>query len=137
MSLASAALVFGGGAVGSALRYLVMAALAPRFGRHAWCALLVVNLTGCIAIGALNRHGGSGGGAVMGLDPSAARWALSVGLLGGYTSFSAMSVFSDRLWSEGRRGAALLQTLLPVLLAIPGVRFGGALAAWLSSGGVA
>lgn len=137
MSLASAALVFGGGALGSALRYLVMAALAPRFGRHAWCALLVVNLTGCIAIGALSGDGGSRLGLLVGLGASDARWTFSVGLLGGYTSFSAISVFSERLWMEGRRATALAQALLPVLAAIPGVRCGAALVAWLAPGGAA
>ena len=100
--------------------------------------ILAKQLKTCdVAVGALSGDGGSRLGLLVGLGASDARWTFSVGLLGGYTSFSAISVFSERLWMEGRRATALAQALLPVLAAIPGVRCGAALVAWLAPGGAA
>lgn len=115
--------VFGGGAAGSLVRHLLTRGLGARFGDHAWVALLVVNITGCLLVGALDQHLDAGG-RLLGLSGNAARYTFGVGFLGGYTSFSALSVFTDRLWCEGRRGTALLQATLPIVLALPAVGLG-------------
>lgn len=129
MSLVTMSITFGGGAVGSVLRHLVVVLLAGRFGRHAWVALAIVNITGCVAIGAVETWI-SGGEGLLGMSPQFTRWTFSTGLLGGYTSFSALSVFSDRLWAEGRRWTAVLQTVVPIALALPAVSLGIGLGEW-------
>ncbi len=125
-----AAVVFGGGSVGSVVRFLLMGFLTPRFGRHAWIALFLVNVTGCVAVGAIEQVIGQLGG-VLGMNANASRWTFVVGFLGGYTSFSALSVLNDRLWAEGRRWTAVVQTMLPIALALPAVWLGAAVGGWL------
>ncbi len=132
MSLITMSITFGGGAVGSVLRHLAVVLLAGRFGRHAWIALTIVNITGCLALGLVERWITAGDG-LLGMSPSFTRWTFSTGLLGGYTSFSALSVLSDRLWSEGRRWTAVVQTMLPIALALPAVWLGAALGGWLAA----
>lgn len=121
-----AAVVFGGGSVGSVVRFLLMGFLTPRFGRHAWIALFLVNVTGCVAVGAIEQVIGQLGG-VLGMNANASRWTFVVGFLGGYTSFSALSVLSDQLWTEGRRVTVCLQAAIPIALAIPAVDLGRAI----------
>ena len=133
MSWALAAITFGGGAAGSLLRHVALVASARRFGRHAWVGLLLVNLLGCLGIGFVDAMVSARAG-LLGLDPSAARWALSVGFLGGFTSFSAVSVLSDRLWQGGRRATAVVQAILPVLFAVPAVRLGAVLGRVIGGG---
>ncbi|MBL9119339.1 MAG: CrcB family protein [Phycisphaerae bacterium] len=130
MSLITMSITFGGGAVGSVLRHLVVVLFAGRFGRHAWVALAIVNITGCVAIGLVERWITAGEG-LLGMSPQFTRWTFSTGLLGGYTSFSALSVLSDRLWTEGRRWTAVVQTMLPIALALPAVWLGAAVGGWL------
>lgn len=124
---ASLLLVFLGAAIGSLARYALLRAFAARAGALPWLGLLVVNLSGCVLIGAFaawlaTQEGG-------GRDLGAIRAFVASGLLGGYTSFSAISVLSDALLREGRRVAAIGQVVTALLLAIPAVELGRAVAA--------
>jgi len=88
-------LVMLGGAIGAGLRHLVGAAALARLGPGFPWGTLIVNLSGGLAIGLfagwLARAGGS--------EPM--RLFLAVGLLGGFTTFSA---FSLETWLMIERG---------------------------------
>src|SRR6266508_1055724 len=92
-----------GGAIGSALRYLVatlaLAWLGPAFP---W-GTLVVNLVGSFAIGLVQQLATEG--LVLGED---ARRFLSTGVMGGLTTYSAFSYETVRLMETGAWTSAWL-----------------------------
>ncbi len=77
-------LVMAGGAIGSALRYLTGTAALRAFGPGLPFGTFAVNLIGGLLMGVLagilGRHAGAG-------EPL--RLLIGVGLLGGFTTFSA------------------------------------------------
>ena len=96
------ALVACGGAVGSVARYLLGMALM-NFGASAgfpW-ALLAVNTLGSLAMGLLFGWFFLNGG---GTEPQ--RLLLAVGMLGGFTTFSAFSLEIILLIQRGQIGLA-------------------------------
>lgn len=95
-------LVMAGGAVGAGLRHLVgRAALALAGPGWPW-GTLIVNLAGGLAmgllVGTLARTGGS----------ENARLLLGVGVLGGFTTFSAFSLDVAAMIQRGAIAAAAL-----------------------------
>ena len=90
-------------------------------------ATMIVNLTGALLLGILV---GLFGERVAG-DP-AVRTGLTVGLVGGYTTFSTWMVESAELVGAGRIGAGVANIIVPVTLglvaAIGGLAIGRALA---------
>lgn len=117
-SAMSVLLVAAGGTVGTALRHLVGEAIPPVQGVPA--GTFVVNLTGAALlgylVGVLARPGGDTG------RRHHARLALGTGLLGGYTTYSALATGTAELMLDGRPGAGLVHALATVLL--------GAVATW-------
>lgn len=112
--------VMAGGAIGAALRYLTGLALAPR-GGWPW-GTLAVNLAGGLAMGVLAgmmlRDGSS----------ETLRLFLGVGLLGGFTTFSAFSLES---WQMIERGAIALAAGY-ALLSVAGSIAALALGLWIA-----
>lgn len=112
------------GGVGAVLRYLMDAALPGR-GRIPWSTLLI-NLTGSALIGV-----------VIGTEVAHPHLqdVLTIGLLGGYTTFSTAAVQSAQMLLRGERCAALghgLGMLLgSVALAVVGLWSGQLAATWL------
>jgi CrcB protein len=109
-----------GGALGALARWGVAEALPRPDGGWPWATLLV-NLTGCLLIGVLT-------GALAGRSPEPA-WArpfLAVGVLGGFTTYSAFAVEAVGLAEAGRVAAAggyvLASVLGGVLAVAAGVR---------------
>jgi CrcB protein len=109
-----------GGALGALARWGVAEALPRADGGWPWATLLV-NLTGCLLIGVLT-------GALAGRSPEPA-WArpfLAVGVLGGFTTYSAFAVEAVGLAEAGRVAAAggyvLASVLGGVLAVAAGVR---------------
>lgn len=105
-------LVMAGGALGSAARFLVGRATLSSFGPTLPYGTLTVNLVGGFAMGLLAgflaRH-------------SPASWAgenwrvlLGVGLLGGFTTFSAFSLDLVTMLERGALATALLYALVSV-----------------------
>ncbi len=90
------AIALAGGA-GAGLRYLVDVAVTRGLGARIPWGVLVVNLTGAFALGVV---------AVVVADLSGLL-ILGTGLLGGYTTFSAVAVSTALLAREGRTTAAL------------------------------
>jgi CrcB protein len=102
-----------GGALGSVLRYLMVAAIGAPWGTAA------VNVLGSLAIGALFV-----------LLDARAGWQLFLmtGLLGGFTTFSAFSLDTLKLVQAGQPAQAALYVLGSVTLSLLAVALGVALA---------
>lgn len=114
-AVAAIAAVAAGGVLGSLARYAVSG-----LGGWPWWILLV-NVSGCLLIGVLM--------AVL-LDRTAPhrllRPFLGVGVLGGYTTFSAYAVDVQRLLADGRAAVALAYFLLTPVAALVAVWAGSA-----------
>lgn len=102
-------LVALGGAMGSAARYGVGLAAARVFGAAFPWGTLIVNVVGGFAMGALAAR--------MGPSTENLRLLLGVGVLGGFTTFSAFSLDTLRLM-EREPGSALLYVLASLILSI-------------------
>jgi CrcB protein len=99
--------VCAGSALGGGARYAVALGLADtRFP----LATLVVNLLGSFVMGALMFVGGQAA-----LLPSTALLALTTGVMGGFTTYSAFSYETLRSLQAGAIGAALLNVAVTVL----------------------
>ena len=100
-------LVALGGAVGSVLRYLIVSATHAVVGGSFPIGTLLVNTIGCFAIGFLGSVMESSWG-----WRDAHRVAVIVGLLGGFTTFSAYAWDTLTLAQHDRRGLALWNVLM-------------------------
>lgn len=116
--MTNALLVMLGAALGGGARYWMGSVLLARYSSRFPFGTVVVNLTGCLLIGA-----------VMGVlmqrgDPHPA-WRLFIvtGILGGYTTFSAFAWESVQAFSSERPALGLVNILVSVI--------GGCLAVWL------
>lgn len=106
----SVLLVAAGGALGAAARYGVgEAALRLGWSAFPWATLLV-NVTGGLAMGLLMGWLADGGPAL--------RLFLGVGILGGFTTFSAFSIDVVRLIETNQIVAALIYVLVSVIVSI-------------------
>jgi CrcB protein len=107
-----------GGAVGALARWGVGAAL-PRAPHGFPWATLIVNVTGCLALGALM---------VLLLEAwPASRYArpfLGVGLLGGYTTFSTYALEARDLLAGGRSAIAVAYLAVSVAAGLAAVWLG-------------
>lgn len=89
-------LVMLGGAIGAGARHLVGAAFLARLGPGFPWSTLTVNLAGGLAMGLLAGWFSRAGGAEQ------ARLFLGVGILGGFTTFSAFSLETWLLIERGQ-----------------------------------
>lgn len=111
--------VAGGGAIGSVLRYLLTSAVHGLFGRTFPYGTLSVNIIGALLIGFLSVILGDK------VDTNAGwRMLLIVGLLGGFTTFSAFSLETMHLIQGGQPGKAVLNVLLSIGLCLVGCWLG-------------
>jgi len=103
-------LVMLGGAVGAGARHLTGRAALALWGANFPWGTLVVNLAGGFAMGALVAWlaARSGGG-------EALRYLLGVGVLGGFTTFSAFSLDAAQMLQRGDHGIALAYILASVV----------------------
>lgn len=98
-------LVAAGGALGAAARWAVGAPFDLARDAFPWTTLLV-NLVGCLAIGAVSRR----------LVPGSLAWAFTVsGVLGGFTTMSLFAVELLDLLDAGRGAAAFAYLVLTLL----------------------
>lgn len=109
-------LVMLGGAIGSGARHLTGRATLALWGPNFPWGTLTVNLAGGLAMGALvawlTTRGGSG---------EAMRYLLGVGVLGGFTTFSAFSLDAMQMLERGDHGIALGYILASVIGSIAAV----------------
>jgi CrcB protein len=109
-----------GGALGSIARHWVNLELAHRLDRAFPYATLVVNVAGCLAIGAL---AGLIAGERLHLTPLM-RTFVFVGVLGGFTTFSSFGLETFTLGHGGDHVAALWNVVGQVGLGLGGVWLG-------------
>ncbi len=100
-------LVGAGGALGAMLRYGV-SLLCVAINWSSNLATLIVNITGSFAMGLLANY----------FSASPALLMATVGVCGGFTTFSTFSLQSITLLQNGRYGSAALYILGTVLLCI-------------------
>jgi CrcB protein len=117
--LTTVAWVAGGGVVGALSRYGLESAWAWQAPGFPW-ATWVVNVVGCLAIGTVLVVLLEGPVTVWWLRPF-----LAVGVLGGFTTFSALAVESVVLLDEGAAGLAGGYVLASLV--------GGLIAVWISA----
>jgi CrcB protein len=102
-----------GGAIGSVTRYLVAVGSGKIFGTSFPWGILIINITGSFLIGAF-----AGLFATKWDLPQAFRIFLTVGICGGYTTFSTFSLDSYYLIERGQLGTALTYMAGSVVLSI-------------------
>lgn len=119
-------LVIAGGIVGTLLRALVDV-VVPQTGGLPW-PTLTVNLTGAFALGLLFEALSAPG---LGPAGTRLRLALGTGLIGSYTTYSALAVETTLLLGAGRTAEALGYAAVTLVaggaLSFAGIVAGGAL----------
>ena len=106
-----------GGAAGTGARYLIALWAAQRFGGAFPFGTVIVNLAGCFAIAAVMH-------AAAALSWSATvRSAITIGFIGGLTTYSSFNYETSRLLEEGAMGSALVNVV--------GTLLGAFAAGWL------
>ncbi|WP_076072279.1 fluoride efflux transporter CrcB [Sphingomonas montana] len=105
-------LVMGGGAIGSGLRYIVGRLALAQFGPGFPFGTLAVNLIGGACMGLL------AGVLARGVAGEPARLLLGVGVMGGFTTFSAFSLETALMLQRGEVLTATGYVLLSVLGAL-------------------
>jgi len=118
--------VAAGGAAGSVLRYLVGMQAGRWLGSSFPWGTLAVNVAGCLVMGLL-------------VELMALHWSpgptlrafLTVGLLGGFTTFSAFSLDVALLAERGDLVLTILYAAASVLLSVGGLFVGLHLVRWI------
>ena len=114
-----------GGAVGALSRHYMAAAVSRAFGLGFPYGTLTVNVVGCFLMGLLVE--------AMALRFSItpeARGFLAVGLLGGFTTFSAFSLEVALLYERGQPLLAALYVVASVVLSVAALFGGLAVGRW-------
>jgi len=102
-----------GSALGGAARYLFGGWIQGRAGAAFPVGTLVINVTGSFLLGLLYRYAADSAA----ITPEV-RAMLTIGICGGYTTFSTFSYETVRLLEEGEFGRAGLYIALSVLLSV-------------------
>jgi CrcB protein len=97
------------GAAGTGCRYLIALWAAQRFGSAFPYGTLIVNLAGCFAIAAVMQAA-----MVLSWTP-AVRSAISIGFIGGLTTYSSFNYETTHLMEEGAPAAAALNAASTIL----------------------
>ncbi len=105
-----------GGAIGSAARFALTAAIGRWLGTGFPYGTLAVNVLGSLAMGAL-----IGWLAQQASGDAMLRLLLVVGVLGGFTTFSAFSLDVATLFQRGEMTAVLLYLMGSVVLSVLGL----------------
>ncbi len=106
---AQLAIVAIAGGAGCALRVFVRDALMRR-GVHPWWSTCTVNLSGACVMGGICAWGAQRTGADA-VDVA----AIAIGVLGGWTTYSAFSMDVVQLWLRGSRRSAVLLWAITML----------------------
>ncbi len=123
-------IVMLGGMFGVAARMWMSSALGATFGLAFPIGTLVVNVLGCFVIGLFTGLTGHGG--VWHVSPNMQQ-AVTIGVLGGYTTFSSFSLQTIDLLSGGHFLQATLNVVLSVVLCLLACWFGLILAGFVNA----
>jgi len=121
-----------GSALGGVARYACSSLLARAFGETFPVGTLLVNVVGSFVIGFFATATGPDGRVLASPD---ARLFVTVGLCGGYTTFSAFSLQTLSLFQEGAWGRGGAYILASVVLCLIAVWAGYALAVAINEAG--
>lgn len=97
------------GAAGTGTRYLIALWAAQRFGSAFPYGTLIVNLSGCFVIAAVMHAA-----LTMSWSPTV-RSAITMGFLGGLTTYSSFNYETSRLLEEGATTAAAVNAVATIL----------------------
>lgn len=113
-----------GGFIGSSLRYLATG-YAQQLSRRIDFpyGTLAVNLIGCLVIGFLSQLADS-----RGVFTTESRTFIFIGILGGFTTFSAFGNETMNLWRDGQNALAAANIAAHLVLGLGAVWIGRALA---------
>jgi len=121
--LMGSVLVALGATVGTPARFFVSGVVARRFGETFPWGTLVVNVSGCLIMGAVAAFAKAHG-----LSSESAAWLLAAtGFLGSYTTVSSFALQIRALVREGEHRSAIGYVLLSLVLCLAAV--GGGFAA--------
>ena len=113
-----------GGFVGSALRYAVAGFVQNWSGSIRFpFGTLAVNLAGCVLIGFLSQLAET-----RGIFSADARTLIFIGVLGGFTTFSAFGNETINLWRDGESALAAANVATHVVLCLGAVWLSRAIA---------
>ena len=118
-----------GGAVGTGLRMWLSGLLAARYGETFPVGTLIVNITGSFVISFFAGLAGPDGRLLV---SPLARQIVMVGILGGFTTFSAFSFQTLNLFNDGEWGRAFANIGLSLILCLLAVWLGQIAAAILN-----
>ena len=96
------------GAAGTGARYLIALWAAQRLGSAFPYGTLIVNLVGCFAIAALMHA------ALRSAGPDV-RAAVTIGFIGGLTTYSSFNYETMRLFEEGAPATAVVNVAVTIL----------------------
>jgi fluoride exporter len=97
------------GAAGTGARYLIALWAAQRFGSAFPYGTLIVNLVGCFTIAAVMHAA-----LTLSWSPTI-RSAVTIGFIGGLTTYSSFNYETSRLLEEGATGTAALNATVTIL----------------------
>lgn len=118
-----------GAAVGGVGRYWCSGMIARTIGETFPWGTLFVNVLGSFLIGLIAVSTGPDGRILMG---TAARQAILVGVLGGFTTFSSFSLQTLALMQDGEWLYAIGNVMFSVLFCLLGVWLGFGLGNWIN-----
>jgi CrcB protein len=118
-----------GGAVGTALRFVLSNWFAGRYGETFPVGTIVVNVTGCFVIGLFAALTGPDG---VFLASPLTRQVVMIGVLGGYTTFSSFSLQTLNLLSGGEWLRASWNVMLSVMGCLIAVWLGQLVASFIN-----
>jgi CrcB protein len=105
--------VAAGGAIGAVLRYALGDLLTRMIGHGFPWGTLMINILGSFLMGAVVASWSK-----MPSLPQEGYLFLAVGILGGFTTFSAFSLETVRLWEQGNAAACFIYVMSSVLVSI-------------------
>lgn len=97
------------GAAGTGTRYLIALWAAERFGSSFPYGTLIVNLLGCFGIAAVMHLA-----LTLSWSPTL-RSAITIGFIGGLTTYSSFNYETSRLLEEGAPGAAATNAVVTIV----------------------
>jgi CrcB protein len=115
-----AGLVALGAAVGTPARFFVSGVVAERFGETFPWGTLVVNVSGCLLMGALGGYARA-----RGLSEESELWLLAAtGFLGSYTTVSSFALQARALLQDGERRQSLGYVAVSLVMCLSAVAAG-------------
>lgn len=121
--------VMAGGALGTGLRLCLSGLLAAKYGDTFPVGTLVVNVLGSLAIGTYTALTGPEGAILV---TPLSRQFVTIGVIGGFTTFSSFSLQTLNLVAGGEWLRGALNVLLSVALCLLGVWLGYVLGAGIN-----